>query len=183
VAEDYARRLHNMQEDMKPAAYPDDTEEWTFLPLLWARYGRWHDLMDIDALPENARGLCPYGGREFAAVVWHYVRVLMYAGQADSSRSRGLPGEGVLLDTLAEKELAGLEVRLSSLYYHLWLSPPFSRPTFYLSLSLSLSLTHTLSLSRRRRGGEREQRMKGEVRKPPCGLRDTRLICASAIEQ
>lgn len=112
TAEEYALKLSTMQMDFKPAAYPSDTFEWTFLPLVWARVGAWDSILDMEKLPERARGLCfAAGAHEYATVVWHYVRVLAYAGQADASRARGTPGEAVLWDSLADKEASLLEVR------------------------------------------------------------------------
>eukprot|EP00884_Botryococcus_braunii_P017799 jgi/Botrbrau1/4702/Bobra.0218s0023.1 len=109
TAEEYALKLSTMQQDFKPAAYPSDSFEWTFLPLIWARLGQWDTILDLKELPEGARGQCYLRGHEYAAVVWHYVRTLAYAGEADASRARGTPGEAVLWDSLADKEAALLE--------------------------------------------------------------------------
>lgn len=82
------------------------------MPLVWARVGDWDSILDLEELPEKARGLCfAVGAHEYATVVWHYVRTLAYAGQADASRARGTPGEAVLWDSLADKEASLLEVR------------------------------------------------------------------------
>eukprot|EP00884_Botryococcus_braunii_P021274 jgi/Botrbrau1/7830/Bobra.9_2s0011.1 len=111
TAEKYALKLSTMQTDFKPAAYPFDTFEWTFLPLTWARIGRWDAILDLKGLPEKARGLCfVVGGHEYATVVWHYVRTLAYAGKAMASRGQKRVNDAASWDSLAHEEMESLKI-------------------------------------------------------------------------
>jgi hypothetical protein len=53
--------------------------------------GKWVEILDLPAggPPKNARGLCPEGGLEYAAAVFHYARTLALAAQADGAKAGG----------------------------------------------------------------------------------------------
>lgn len=74
-------------------------------------HARWEPLLAIQGPPPLGRGLCPPGGPEYAAVVYHYARTLALAARAAGAASRvgGAPAAQAVVD--ADAQLAPLQAR------------------------------------------------------------------------
>ena len=74
-------------------------------------HARWEPILAIPSSPELGRGLCPAGGPQYAAVVFHYARTLALAAKAAGAQARGDGAGAAKLTADADLELALLQAR------------------------------------------------------------------------
>lgn len=74
-------------------------------------HARWEPLLAIPSSPELGRGLCPAGGPQYAAAVFHYARTLALAAKAAGAQARGDSAGAAKLTADADLELALLQAR------------------------------------------------------------------------
>lgn len=73
-------------------------------------FGKWDDILAIEAVPETARGQCPMGGIHYARAIFHYARCLALAAKSAGAATRGFAGDRERLLGLAVAELDLLRV-------------------------------------------------------------------------
>ncbi|CAL8468137.1 g7676 [Coccomyxa elongata] len=105
VAEEFGIKLRAYQDVMHPAAYGDSSREWAHLVLTKVIFGKWDDILAIQAVPENARGQCPMGGIHYVRAIVHYARCLALAAKAAGAAARGFAADRERLLGLAVAEL------------------------------------------------------------------------------
>lgn len=74
-------------------------------------HARWEPILAIPSSPELGRGLCPAGGPQYAAAVFHYARTLALAAKAAGAQARGDGAGAAKLTADADLELALLQAR------------------------------------------------------------------------
>ena len=74
-------------------------------------YARWEAVLAIPGPPPLGRGMCPPGGPEYAALVYHYARTLALAARAAGAAARGASAPAAQAVADADAELARLQAR------------------------------------------------------------------------
>lgn len=74
-------------------------------------HARWEAVLAIPGPPPQGRGLCPPGGPQYAALVYHYARTLALAARAAGAAARGDSAPAAQAAADADAQLALLQAR------------------------------------------------------------------------